>query len=103
MTLEEKMFEIAESEIEDMTYDEALYFLDNDAVPSLGSVSGLIYYADTEPIAIAYHNEILNIMEDLNICRLSLNDMAWLAWDYCIFGKGEAVLKRLGIQPEEEE
>ena len=90
-TLEEVLVDIALDNIEGLTKEEARYYLSNDAIPAYGSVSGLIYYCETEPLATKYHAEILDWSEE---CYgeytprdlLSLNNMAWFAFEYYILG-----------------
>ena len=101
MNIYQEMLEIAKENIEGLDYEEALYYLNNDAIPAAGSVTGLIYYSDTEQIAEKYYDEIIDLMKELygnNIPTdlLTLNNMAWFAWEYYILGNGEQVLKDLG-------
>ena len=97
------LLNIAKENINGLTYEEALYYIDNDAIPSDGNVSGLIYCSETEELAKKFHDEIVNLMEELEVDRpLKLNDMAWFAWEALIFGNGERVLKDLGWSKEEE-
>ena len=111
MTLYEELLKIAKDNIEGMTYDEALYWLDNDAIPSIGSVSGLIYYHETEPLACRHHDEIMEMIKEVKLMKeadivnapMTLNDMAWFAWNYLILCNGERVLEDLGWEPAEEE
>jgi len=90
MTLKEKMFEIALNNIDGMTEEEAEHYLENDAIPATGSVSGLIYYSETEPITIEYFDDIIEIMKEYHgDCipseYLSLNNMAWFAFEHYVF------------------
>ena len=101
MNIYQEMLEIAKENIEGMDYEEALNYLNDDAIPSSGSVSGLIYCSDTESMAIDYHDKIINLMkEEYGNCIpaniLTLNNMAWFAWEYYILGNGEQVLEELG-------
>ena len=94
MSLMEKLLEIAAENIKGMEKEEAIYWLDNDAVPEYGSVSGLIYYDETEAIAKEHFSEILKLMKEIGIaCPTSfdVNDMAWFAWSYLILGNGKEV------------
>jgi len=94
---------LARENIEGLTYQEALYYLDNDAIPSDGNVSGLIYCSETEELAKKFHDEIIELMEELGVDRpLKLNDMAWFAWEALIFGNGERILEDLGVEAKEE-
>ena len=94
-TLEETMLEIASYNIKGMSYSRAVHYFNSYALPVNGTVKGLISNHNTETIAIKYFDEILQIMTELNKCRLSLNHMAWLAWEYYILGNGEHVLELL--------
>ena len=86
-----------------MPRDEAIYWLNNDAIPSYGSVSALIYTGDTEKLACKYYDEILEIMEEFGMEKsMSLNDMAWLAWEYHILGQGKEIIDEL-MEPGEED
>ena len=95
MTLFEKLIEIAKNNVEGMSREEAIYWLDNDAIPSIGGVAGLIYYNETEPLSREYYEEIIELMQDAEVHDLSLNDMAWFAWDALIFGRGEEIVTRI--------
>jgi len=49
--------------------------------PSNGLVPGLIYYADTEPFAKEWHDDIVELMINNDTEEpLKLNDMTWFAW-----------------------
>ena len=101
--LQDALLCLARENIEGLTYEEALYYLDNDAIPSDGNVSGLSYTSDTKKLAREFHDEIIELMEELEVDRpLKLNDMAWFAWEALIFGNGERVLEDLGWSKEED-
>lgn len=95
MTLFEKLIEIAKNNIDRMSREEAIYWLDHDAVPSIGGVAGLIYYNETEALSHEYYEEITELMRDAGVCNPSLNDMAWFAWNALIFGRGEEIVTRV--------
>lgn len=95
LNLYNKLLELVADEIDDMTYDEARYWIDRDAVPSSGSVTSLIYTADTEALATQYHDDIIELMNEMDSVNLSLNDMAWFAWEYYILGNGKMVMNDL--------
>ena len=101
--LRDALLNIARENIEGLTYQEALYYLNNDAIPSDGSVSGLIYCSETEELAKKFHDEIIELIEELGVDRpLKLNDMAWFAWEALILGHGKEVLRDLGWNKEDE-
>ena len=84
--LRQVMKDIAIDNISGMDRDEARYYLENDAICSVGSVSGLTYYKETEPIAQEYHDEIIDMMievfgDNIPSEMLSLNMMAWFAFE----------------------
>lgn len=96
MSLKDELYEIALQNIEGMTEEEARYYLENDAIPASGSVSGLIYYNETEPLACDYYDEIIEIMQEIyGDCILAdiltLNNMTWFAWEYLILGNEEVI------------
>ena len=104
MTLREELIEMAKKEIEGMARKEAIYWLNNDAIPSSGSVTALMYYRDTEPFACRHHDEIVEIMEESDMKLMTLNDMAWFAWEYYILGQGEEIIDELmGIEEDDED
>jgi len=86
-TLENEFLEIAFEEIDGMYYDEAYNFLLNDAEPENGSVSGLIYYDDTEKLAFDYYYEMMEKFNEVYgdeipyNCIKNLNDLTWGAWN----------------------
>jgi ribosomal protein L22 len=101
MTLYEKMLEIAKKEIKGMSYEDALEYLNNEAIPEEGAVCYLAYRSDAEQIAREYCEEILNLIrevygENVSTELLIWHNMTWFAWKYYILGKGEKVLKDLG-------
>lgn len=50
--------------------------------PASGSISGLIYYNDTEPFAKDFFHEIDEILTEYGFTkRIPLNDMTWAAWE----------------------
>jgi len=91
-----ELLNIVRENIDGLSYDEALDYLDNDAVPVAGNVSGLIYKEDTEKLAREFHDEIIELMEHVGFNKpLRLNAMAWFAWEALILGCGEVVLDDL--------
>ena len=96
MSLINELKKITFQNIDGMSEEEARNYLMNNAIPSCGSVSGLIYYSETEPLACEYFDEIIEIMKDVyGNCipsnRLSLNDLAWFAWQYLILGNEDMI------------
>jgi len=101
--LRDVLLNIAKENINGLTYEEALYYIDNDAIPSDGNVSGLIYTSDTKKLACKFHDEIIELMQEFGFEKpLKLNEMAWFAWEALIFGNGERVLEDLGWSKEED-
>jgi len=97
MTLRETFKNILEDNIEDYSKQEAEYYIDNDAIPDAGSVSGLIFYSETEPIAKEFHDEINELIKDAygeNACH-TLNDMTWIAWSIILPGLKDEVLNEI--------
>ncbi len=96
MSLIGKLKKIAFDNIEGMSEEEARNYLMNEAHPASGSVGGLIYYNETEPIACEHHDEIIEMMQDvygnyIPSDRLSLNDLAWFAWEILILGNEDII------------
>jgi len=96
-SIEDVMFDIALIEIDGMTEEEARNFLINDAIPVNGSVTSLIYYSQTEPIACEYYGDIMYLIEEI-YCKdvpfeviKSLNNLTWFAWEYIVLGNEENV------------
>ena len=109
-TLKECMLDIALANIEGMDETEAKYYLEVDAIPSIGSVSGLLYYSETKNISCVFYDEIVDLVKDgygdvtsstevanavFNIIG-DLNNMAWFAWKHHIIDDGfvEEVLEK---------
>lgn len=89
--LQNTYFEILENNIEDFdTLEEIKYYMENDCICVNGSVSGLIYYSETEEIFKNNFNEIFEIIEDLkseygynfieNI-EVNANNLVWLTFE----------------------
>ena len=98
--LRQVMKDIAIDNIDGMNREEARYYLENDAICSAGSVSGLIYYKETEPIAQEYHDEIIDMMTEVfgdNIPSemLSLNMMAWFAFENLLGGMIDEIIEEV--------
>ena len=96
-TLEYVFMDIALYNIDGSTKEEAeAFFRDNNCDPYIGAVSGLIYYAETEPIAQDYYDDIIDIIRDFYGLYVreygrndlfipfeyikSLNHLTWAAW-----------------------
>ena len=82
-SLKDVFLDILIDNIEDMSREEAIHYIKNDAVPESGSVSGLIMYAETEEIGAKHHSELMEVVAN-NYGEmskgLSLNDLVWLGW-----------------------
>jgi len=103
MKLYDALLDIVIENIEGMSYEEILNYLNHDAIPSYGSVSGLIYCSETNEFACKYHDEIIELMRSYDMAPLNLNDMAWFAWETLILCHGEQVLEDLGIKKGDED
>ena len=90
-TLEYVFMDIALYNIEGLTKEDAKdFFKGSNCNPAIGSVAGLIYFTETEPIAKEYYDEIIKIFyeaygdcipyESIN----SLNNLTWFAWVYMV-------------------
>jgi hypothetical protein len=88
--------ELEEDIYEDNTYEEYNYN------PSQGSVSGLIYYKDTEQIGKGLMNEFLETIADYGWSCGSINEraqgniynyVAWFMWEFLISTYKEDVIK----------
>ncbi len=81
--LQEIFKDILRANMEGMNRKEAEYYAENDAIPDSGSVSGLIYYSETEPIAKDNYDELTQTIKDtfgpMDECP-SLNDLVWMGW-----------------------
>lgn len=81
------MMDIALYNIDGMDYEEAKHYLEYDSNPSIGSVSGLIYYSETEPIAYTFYDEIMELINDIYGNEIpyqlvsKLNNITWFAWE----------------------
>jgi len=98
--LRQIMKDIAIDNIDGMDRDEARYYLENEAIPVSGSVSGLIYYADTEPYAQEFHDEIIELMEEIYDKEipselLTLNAMTWFAFEYLLSGMVDEIIEEV--------
>ena len=81
--LRENFKDILRDNISCMDRESARYYVENDAIPESGSVSGLIYYSETESLAREYHDEMVKAIHDsfgpLEKCP-TMNDLTWMAW-----------------------
>jgi len=91
-SIEDVMYDIALQEIDGMDEEDARYYLMNDAIPVTGSVSNLIYYSQTEPIACEFYDEIMELVNEIYFKDVpyevvkSLNNLTWFVWEYIVFG-----------------
>ena len=87
--LERAVLEEIKDNIEGMTQEEALYWVQMDAICSSGSVSGLIYYTETVKFFNDNEEEILSLASeyDFELSPVELgmvgykNDMVWFAFE----------------------
>ena len=100
-TLTETIKELMLSNIDGLGKEDDRYFLENDAIPSAGSIGGLIYYSETEELAKEYHDEIIDLMEEYGVSNLSLNDMAWFAYEAISHGLIDEVLESIEYEEED--
>lgn len=101
MSLKEEFADILDSNIEGMTREEAEYYIDNDAIPSIGSVGGLIYYSETESLAKNYYEEMVDAVKNAfgdGEMPATLNDLCWTAWAAILPELKEEALSRRILQ-----
>ena len=85
--IKDVVIDIMLDNIEGLNYEEAEYYLINDAEPSIGSVNGLIYYSETEQIACEFYEEIIEYASDIYGDNIpidlvkSLNNMTWFIFN----------------------
>ena len=89
--LQNTYWDILEANICDYeTLDEIKNYMENEAICSWGSVSGLIYYSETEEIFKNHFDEIFEMIEDLkmdfgsefiNSIELNANNLVWLTFE----------------------
>ena len=105
-SIKDVMYDIALQEIDGMDEEEAKDFSMNDAIPSFGSVSNLVWFSQTEPIACEYYDEIMELANDFYYKNIpyeivkSLNNITWFAWEYIILGNKENVNEIIKIAKE---
>ena len=88
-SLEQAVLQEILDNIEDYTKEEALYWVENDAICVAGSVTGLIYYKDTVAFFDENEEEILDLAKDfefdVSVVEHGLqgfkNQMAWFAFE----------------------
>jgi len=102
MTLKEKFFEIALKNIESLTKEEAKYFLENDALPAVGSVSGLIYNYEINEIFCKYYEELIEVLDEIYagcfpINVLNKSRLVWTAWELTILNNEENIKEILEL------
>ncbi len=95
-TLEDDVKDILLENIEGMTRQEAVYYIEYDAIPDMGCVSGLILTEDTEAFASRHHLEIVErlLSEGMSVPS-SLNDIAWSAWNLVMPEISEEVVEEI--------
>lgn len=88
-TIHEWIFDEIQDNIAGYTKDEARYWVENDAICSVGSVAGMIYHSDTVKFFDEFENDILELA---NLCGFDpkihehgmlgyKNLMAWFAFE----------------------
>jgi len=89
---------IALENIDGLTYEDAEYYLGNDADPSSGSVSGLINSKDLKKIAVDNYDEIVDYIEDIYGSEVPIDvirefdNLVWAAWHSFVVGNMDAIL-----------
>ena len=100
-TLKETFYEIALNNIEGLTKSEAKYYLENDALPGVGSVSGLIYINEIEEIFCRYYEELIEVLDEVYECIpskfLDKSYLVWSAWELIILHNEENIKEILEI------
>jgi len=105
-SIKDVMYDIALQEIDGMDEEEAKDFLMNDAIPVTGSVSNLVWFSQTEPIACEYYDEIMELANNFyyknipyEIVKL-LNNLTWFAWECIVLGNEENIDEIIKIAKE---
>ena len=104
--LKEFFYEIALQNIKGLTKSEAKHYLKNDALPGIGSVSGLIYNYEIEEIFYSYYNELIEILSEIYpecvpLNKLDKSYLVWSAWELMIFDNEENIKEILKIAEKE--
>lgn len=103
MSLREDFKDILRNNVEGMNRDEAKYYVENDAIPESGSVSGLIYYSETEELARLYHDEMVEVINSnfgqLEKCPTA-NDLTWIAWSVILPEISDEIIKEIPLEIE---
>ena len=104
-TLKEIFYEIALNNIEGLTKSEAKHYLKNDALPSAGSVSGLIYNDEIDEIFYNHYDELIEILNGVYECiplnKLDKSYLVWSAWELIILHNKENIKEILEIAEKE--
>ena len=87
--LEDRVFDEIFNNVLGMTKEEAKYWVENDAICSIDSVNGLIYYHDTSEFFDRHEEEILKLAKefefDCSIVENGMkgfkNTMSWFAFE----------------------
>jgi len=104
--IKDVMYDIALQEIDNMSEEDARYYLLEDAIPVTGAVSNLIYYSQTEPIACEFYDDIMPLMEDVYYKSIpfevikTLNNITWFAWECIVFGNEQNINEIIEIAKE---
>jgi len=100
-TLRQTFLDILKCNIMGMSREDAKYYIENDAIPDSGSVSGLIMYSETEPIAQEYHSELMKVVKDCYgevESPISMNDLVWAGWSAMLPEISEEALKTTRVE-----
>ena len=104
--IKDVMYDIALQEIDGMSEEEARHFLLEDAIPVNGSVSNLIYFSQTEPIACEFYDDIMPLIKEIYYKDVpyevikSLNNITWFAWEYIVFGNEQNINEIIELAKE---
>lgn len=91
--LELTMLGILENNIEDLSEQETLHYMENEAICSTGAVSGLIYYSETDEIFKGNFEEIFDLYNDIAeelgtdsmSFELNANNLVWFAFEQLVY------------------
>jgi len=85
--LDDVFIDIALYNIDGLTYEEAKNYLEKDASPVSGAVSGLIYYIETNVIGSKYYEDCMEMIQQVYGDEIkfeivkSLNNIVWICWE----------------------
>lgn len=94
--LQDLFFEIAKDNVRGMTVDEVRGYIEREAIPEHGSVSGLAYYSEIKEIGAVFIDEIFMAFYEERIelptpadGPQALSFIVWKAWELLILGNEE--------------